>query len=184
MPGVTARKPSECGVWGLTGVCGTGLGTVEGHSPSLALGTAGSLHTVSEGRPSDKCPTDVPCRGLAPSSAAILFPAWPSASAPPPGEPLPGLGCTNFGDLAVAKAVASTPPEPPASPGPSHARRRCVKGSLSALYKVVGHAALLLTAAARCYYPLPARRRRWRTPGPGIIVLLGYKLPLPAGPFA
>lgn len=78
------------------------------------------------------------------------------------------------------------PPRPgaPAGLAPSNARRCCVKASLSALYKVVGHAAVLRTAAGRCYYPLPARRSRWCTPGPGIIVLLDGKLPLPAGLFA
>lgn len=80
-----------------------------------ASGAAGSLHTTSEGL---VCPlsepealTSVqqidPCWGLAPSSTDIVFPAWPSASAPPPGKPWPRLGSTNFGDLVVARAVAS-----------------------------------------------------------------------------
>lgn len=117
---------------------------------------------------------------------------WCVSSRQPSPEPPPSACC----QLAALPGLLSSRshggpgvwPHPPETPGrgmaPSNARRRCVKASLSALYKVVGHAAVLLTAAGRCYYPLPARRSRWRTPGPGIIVLLDGKLPLPAGPFA
>lgn len=49
----------ESGVW--RQICGTSLGTMEGHSSPLALGNAGSLHTMSQGL---VCPLPKPERDL------------------------------------------------------------------------------------------------------------------------
>lgn len=125
------------------------------------------------------CPADSPVRSPLPRQRVSSQPSLSSF-------PLRAAGGLERGHAHAEHLVMAWPPPraPAGRPRPSSVRRRCVKASLSALYKVVGHAAVLLTAAGRCYYPLPARRSRWRTPGPGIIVLLGCKLPLPAGPFA
>lgn len=182
-PGARLRKSSESWVrgapWGTSGWWAHGgawavwipglLAPVSNsctHSISLlSLGATGGPWGVSSGGPLP-LPTVSPQPTL---GSSLREPRW--AWGQPRGLRTPGRG------LAPAGTPARQPPE-------CERGRPCVKASLSALYKAVGHAAVPLAAAARCYYPLPARRGRCRTPRPGIIVLLGYKLPLPAGPFA